>query len=175
MIKTLLKDSPFRHFFFGGLTLLFLFALIGILFPVFANTKYDGRAKGTVISSEAVRHGAGRFEEFRPVINYQYTVAEETFNNDKYCAGSPDGSKSWAKAIVSNYPPGSECVVYYSIDSPFDSVIDLSLSESAERSSWVMFSALAIVLAAWYAFGFHTADGEKLPGVEDEKPNLQKQ
>ena len=106
-------------------------------------------AKGLVISSEVqsqqkrikTKKGFSHLLKYFPKILYSYQVENREYINDKY---NPDvGSRadsSWAADIVSRYPTGEECIVYYNPQNPPNSYLN------NETNAWGAFICFAIGL-----------------------------
>jgi hypothetical protein len=80
-------------------------------------------APGKVIATSINDMGdpGSTYPDFEPVIQYEYTVDGIRYVGDTYQVkefGNRTGFREWAEKVVSRYPVGKACTVYYNPRSP---------------------------------------------------------
>lgn len=102
----------------------FLALVLWMVVGALATIGYSS-TKGRALSSETKSTVGGRGRSYTPVIKYSYTVAGTEQIGGTYTAVLMDrsGTIEWAREVLSRYPPGSECIVYYDADDPAKSVL----------------------------------------------------
>jgi hypothetical protein len=87
---------------------------------------------GQVVSSQVTRHrGSKGGTSYGVKIRYQYVVDDRAFQAGRYRYGQVSSSnRSWAKATVARFPPGSQTRVFYNPANPSDALLSPGIDGS---------------------------------------------
>lgn len=119
------------------------------------------RAYGKIISSEYKRvvssSGTGRQRTtnttYKPLISYQYTVDNETYENDMVQFMASFKKESDAKELVESFPVDSEVPVFYFPDDPADSVLIRGLQDDTKLVMNIFFfGGIAVFIILIFPF-----------------------
>lgn len=98
-------------------------------------------APGTIISSGMSRTLDQRdtnfdqgpnFSNFRPKVEYTYTVEGHAYTGDKIVLGAYSTSRQDVSEMVSRYPAGAVIEVHYNPEDPWEATLDTSESRFAK-------------------------------------------
>lgn len=169
MLELFIKKPVFRHLCFVFLTTLAVCLVGSFFYRKFDLKKYDCETVGTVVRSKVKTKGAGRGAAFFPVVKYKYEVGGKIYENDRYSFWDENGSEEWANEIVSEYPAGTACSVYYISNNPKKSVITIAPGSPSIVLFWISVGILAISLLSWTGWIFYLPTIKKLHGFVDEQ------
>lgn len=146
----------------GAVVVLVLLGVFAMLFggwPALAhngavqdNVQTTGVVTSTDVDMKVTEDSDGNTErKYRPVIEYEYTVAGETHAHDNVFPGSFtrwDGSESRAERIAADYQPGQEVDVFYN---PRDSTHAYVRDDGMPSTWWagVGYGVVALLGGGW--------------------------
>jgi hypothetical protein len=93
-------------------------------------------AQGTVLSVEIKEHSSIDEEDhpssvtYEPVVQYQYTVSGQQYNNKRIAFGATSFDRSTAQKKASQYAVGMAVTVHYDPNKPSESVLETSAGGS---------------------------------------------